>query len=183
MDVVKTNIQRMKGEIHISTALGQGTTFKLKLPLTLAIIEGIVVLSNNERFVVPLSHVHETLRPPKEYIHFATNVGEILSLRGEQIPMFELSELLGRKRSAVPAHDRVVIVCRQGRQPFGVIVDKLVNQQQVVVKNLGPEHKNLKVFSGSTILGDGKPSLILELAELVSKRGPAVQSAPRKEAA
>jgi two-component system chemotaxis sensor kinase CheA len=170
MDVVKTNIEKLSGEIQISTVLGEGTTFKIFLPLTLAIIEGMVVKCSEERFILPLAHVHESLRPSAKDMQFNTGFGEVLLLRGENLPLYRLNRLLGHK---VDPHrdpsDGIAIVVRATGKPFAVFVDDIIGQSQIVIKNLGVELAHLKGFSGSAILGDGKPSLILEMPELISK--------------
>lgn len=176
MDVVKTNIEKLQGQILITTELGRYTCFTVKLPLTLAIIDAMVILVEKERFVVPLSHVHESLRPKAEELNFVTGIGHMLCLRGESLPLYFLSTLLGKKPSK-PASECIAIVCRHARAaPFSVLVDDILGQHQVVIKKLGQEHQQLKGFSGSAILGDGKPSLILELLELAARFKPSLPS-------
>jgi len=168
MDVVKTNIEALQGEVLVETELGKGTTFKVILPLTLAIIDGMVVKNEKCRFVVPLSHVHETLRPVAGDIHSSTGMGEMLLLRGENLPLFRLSRLLGQKRTEETlAKEQIAMVIRYSGQPFAVMVDDILGQQQVVIKEVGPEIQALRWMSGSAILGDGKPAIILEMNELV----------------
>ena len=171
MDVVRTNIEKLRGEIQIETALGVGTTMKIFLPLTLAIIDGMVVRSGEERYVLPLAHVHESLKPGPNDVQFRSGLGEILILRGENLPLFRLEKLLGLKSSVktgAPA-EGIAIVVRAAGRPFAVIVDDIIGQNQIVIKRLGPEVAHLKGFGGSAILGDGRPSLILELSELAQK--------------
>ncbi len=172
MDVVKTNIEALQGEVLVETELGKGTTFKVILPLTLAIIDGMVVKNGNSRFVVPLSHVHETLRPTGNDIHASTGMGEMLLLRGENLPLFRLSRLLGQKKSEESqAREQIAMVIRYASRPFAVMVDDILGQQQVVIKEVGPEIRALRWMSGSAILGDGKPAIILEMNELVKPEG------------
>jgi two-component system chemotaxis sensor kinase CheA len=176
MDVVKTNIEALQGEVLVETELGKGTTFKVILPLTLAIIDGMVVRNGSCRFVIPLSHVHETLRPTSKEVHSATGLGEVLMLRGENLPLYRLSQLLGQKRSQQDeAREQIAMVIRYTGQPFAVMVDDVLGQQQVVIKEVGAEIQSLQWMSGSAILGDGKPAIILEMNELVkpAKRGAA----------
>ncbi|NDF13912.1 chemotaxis protein CheA [bacterium] len=176
MDVVKTNIEALQGEVLVETELGKGTTFKVSLPLTLAIIDGMVVRNGACRFVVPLSHVHETLRPTSKEVHTATGLGEVLMLRGENLPLYRLSQLFGQKRTEQQdAREQIAMVIRYTGQPFAVMVDDVLGQQQVVIKEVGPEIQSLRWMSGSAILGDGKPAIILEMNELVkpAKRGAA----------
>lgn len=170
MDVVRTNIQDLSGEIQILSEKDKGTTFKIILPLTLAIIDGMVVQVANDRYVLPLSHVHESLKPETNQIQFNTGLGEVLLLRGENLPLYRLGSLLAKK-VGLKAQDMIAIVIRTGKEPFALLVDDIIGQYQVVIKQLGPELQNLKGFSGSTILGDGRPSLIIEPLDLVKARG------------
>lgn len=167
MDVVKTNITAMQGEIQIETEIGKGSCFRIVLPLTLAIIESMVIRCGKDDYVIPLSHVHESLRPVAGDIHFATGLGEILVLRGESIPLYRLGDILGSPNKSKT--DGIAIVVRTHEKPFAVLVDDILGQQQVVIKALGKELRNIKGFSGSAILGNGRPALILELHDLVSK--------------
>lgn len=170
MDVVRTNIQELSGEIQILSERGKGTTFKIILPLTLAIIDGMVVEIAKEKYVVPLSHVHESLKPEANQVQFNTGLGEVLLLRGENLPIYRLANLLNKKSQST-ADNCIAIVIRTGKEPFALLVDDIIGQYQVVIKQLGPELQNLKGFSGSTILGDGRPSLIIEPLDLVKARG------------
>lgn len=170
MDVVRTNIQELSGEIQILSEKGVGTTFKIILPLTLAIIDGMVVEVAKEKYVVPLSHVHESLKPDSNQVQFNTGLGEVLLLRGENLPIYRLANLLSKKANSA-VENCIAIVIRTGKEPFALLVDDIIGQYQVVIKQLGPELQNLKGFSGSTILGDGRPSLIIEPLDLVKARG------------
>jgi two-component system chemotaxis sensor kinase CheA len=170
MDVVKTNIELLQGEVIVNSVKGKGTVFRVYLPLTLAIIDGMVVLSEENRFVVPLSQVHESVRPAAEDVRFATGLGETLLLRGETLPVHRLSGVFGTKRDLKPAHESIALVVRTGGKPFAVLVDDILGQQQIVIKKLGSEIQNLRGISGSAILGDGKPALILELTDLENSK-------------
>ncbi len=172
MDVVKTNIERMQGEISIETEIGKGTRFKVRLPLTLAIIDAMVILCDQSRYVLPLSHVHESVRPQSSDIKWVTGMGEVFCLRGENLPLYRLSHLLSKKPTLKPIHDSIAVVVRAGDTPFSILVDDIVGEYQVVIKKLGDEHRNLKGFSGSAILGDGRPSLILEILDLIERCKP-----------
>jgi two-component system chemotaxis sensor kinase CheA len=165
MDVVRTNIEMLQGEIQIQTEVGKGTTFRVILPLTLAIIDGMVVRCGEERFVIPLSQVHESVRPATADVQFNVGVGEVLLLRGECLPMLRLGLVLGRK-AARDVTDSIAIVIRASGKPYAIIVDDIVGQYQIVIKKLGQELSRLKVFSGSAVLGDGRPAFILDPPEL-----------------
>ncbi len=169
MDVVRSNIQELSGEIQIESKVGIGSTFKINLPLTLAIIDGMVLTYSTDKFVIPLNHVHETLQPKENQVQAKTGLGEILLLRGENIPIFRLGDFFNLK-SEVKNEEMIAMVVRTGPEPFAILVDDIIGQYQVVIKQLGPELQSYKGVSGSTILGDGKPALILEPIDLVKRK-------------
>lgn len=168
MDVVKTNIQELSGEIQIESVLGEGTTFKITLPLSLAIIDGMVILFNENKFVVPLTQVHETLRPSTKQLQFNQGVGCTLILRGENIPIYKLGDFFAQSNKREPT-DMIALVVRTGARPYALLVDDILGQYQVVTKKLDYELAHFKGVSGSTILGDGKPTLIIDPNELVKR--------------
>ena len=168
MDVVKTNIQELGGEVQIASELGKGTSFKITLPLTLAIIDAMVIKTSENKFVLPLNHVHETLSPVPSQITHRVGLGDILILRGENLPLFRLSDFFGLK-SHKEVSEMIAIVVRSTEQPMALLVDDIIGQFQVVVKQLGPELSHVRGVSGTTILGDGRPSLILEPQDLVKR--------------
>lgn len=168
MDVVKTNIEELTGEVLIETELGKGTVFRVVLPLTMAIIDGMILRSGDDRYVLPLGHVHECIRPKKEMVKNTTGMGEILMLRGENLPMYRLGALFGKKTASLDFNG-ISIVVRSGGEPYALYVDDIIAQYQVVVKQLGNELKTCRGVSGSTILGDGRPALIIEPNDLVKK--------------
>lgn len=165
MDVVRTNIKDLNGEVEIDSKIGEGTVFRIFLPLTLAIIDGMVVTQSSHRFVIPLAHVHETLQPTEAQLQNNHQLGQILMLRGENLPVVRLGDFFGLNAQH-PATKMIAMVIRSGPQPFAMLVDDIVGQFQVVVKQLGPELQHYKGVSGSTILGDGKPALIIEPLDL-----------------
>lgn len=176
LDVVKTNIESLQGEVHIITQLGRGTCFRIQLPLTLAIIEGMLVTCENERYVFPLAQMSESLRPVASDVSFVTGVGEVLRLRGQAMPLMRLGALLGRKVATRPVTQSIAIVCQMGDEPFAVLVDDIIGQQQVVSKRLGEELSNLKGITGGAVLGDGHAALILDLQELAASNGAKVSN-------
>ena len=175
MDVVKTNIENLQGEVQVETKVGLGSTFKVFLPLTLAIIDGMVVRCGKERFVLPLAQVHESIQPKKEDVKHHVGLGETLILRGENIPLIRLGVLLGRKNVS-PFWQSIAIVIRTGPKPFALLVDDIIGQYQIVIKKLGNELQHYKYFSGSAVLGDGRPALILEPSELALNWSPIAAS-------
>lgn len=171
MDVVRSNIEKISGEVQVSTYLGIGTIFRVYLPLTLAIIDGMIIECSDQKYVVPLSHIHESLQLNTEDLKQTSTAGEILLLRGENIPLYRLNSMIGLKKKTEPLSSQIAIVVRILEKPFAVLVDDIIGQSQVVIKKLGDEISNLDGFAGSAILGDGRPALILELADLVKKYG------------
>ncbi|MBI4404497.1 MAG: chemotaxis protein CheA [Deltaproteobacteria bacterium] len=172
MDVVKHNVAELKGDIEIDTALGKGTCFRIWMPLTLSIIDGMVIRSEAERYVIPMAHVAESLQPKDHDVHFITGLGEVLNLRGEQLPLYRLGPVLGRKNAVRPTSQSLAIVVRTARKPFSVLVDDIVGQQQVVIKRLGREVQNIRGLTGGAVMTDGQVALILDFPELVQKQNP-----------
>ncbi len=168
MDVVKTNIEKLSGEVKIQTQVGKGSTFKVVLPLTLAIIDGMVTKIGDERYIIPLAQIFESLSPTKETVHYVNGVGECLKIRGEVLPLMKISKTLGRPFGDKPIYEQIAIIVNSEERNFAVLVDDISHQQQVVIKKLGDEIKNQKGFMGSSILGDGRPAFILDLIELYS---------------
>ena len=166
MDVVKTNIEKLSGEVKVVTALGKGSVFKVVLPLTLAIIEAMVTKVGDERYIIPLGQVYESLSPTADLVHHVNGVGDCLKIRGEVIPMFKIGSALQRPGKEKPIHEYIAIIVNSESHSFAVLVDDILHQQQVVIKKLGQEIKNQKGFMGSSILGDGRPAFILDLIEL-----------------
>lgn len=169
MDVVRTNISDIGGEISIHSELDKGTTFLISLPLTLAIIDSMIVTYATQKFVMPLSHVHESLKPTAEMVTNSTDLGDIITLRGEPIPLFRLGDFFGLPTPKDQSH-LIAMVVRSGPQPFALLVEDILGQNQVVIKQLTPELSHIKGISGLTILGDGKPSFILEPADLIKRK-------------
>lgn len=169
MDVVKTNIQEIGGEVQIESSLGLGTTFRIILPLTLAIIDAMVISYSDSKFVLPLNHVHETVPTKDHKVQKSSTLGDIILLRGENLRLFRLGDFFGVK-SQKPLEELITIVIRSGTEPFALVVDDIIGQFQVVLKQLGPELQGMKGVSGSTILGDGKPALILEPHDLIKRK-------------
>lgn len=169
MDVVKTNINSIGGTVIVESVKGKGSIFRITLPLTLAIIDGMVMKVGEERFVIPLTQIHETLQLTSDNCKSVNGMGECLDLRGEVIPTFDLAKVLNMKREEEPTYRIAIVVCEKDKK-FAIAVDDIIHQQQVVIKKIGEEIKNRQGFMGSSILGDGKPAFILDLNELVEKR-------------
>jgi len=167
MDVVRTNVAKLKGIIEIKSEEGKGTTFTLKLPLTLAIIQGLLVKVSNEVFAIPLSSVLEVVRMRVQEIEFI-NKKEIMRLRDGVLPLSRMSHVLCLPESETQAHLVYVVVAGWAEQRVGIIVDSLLGQQEIVVKSLGEHLENTPAMAGSTILGDGRPILIVDVRQYMS---------------
>lgn len=164
MDVVKRGIDELRGTIDIDTHPGWGTTFRLRMPLTLAIIDGFLVEAGASTFVLPLETVEECLEVSSEEALTPTDSG-CISLRGEMLPLLKLASFLGLP--ATEARRRNVVVVSFGERKAGLLVDKLQGEFQTVIKPLGKLFHHLKAFSGSTILGNGDVALILDVPALI----------------
>ncbi len=168
MDVVKTNIEKLSGEVKVITEVGKGSTFRVVLPLTMAIIEAMVTRVGDEKYVIPLAQVYESLSPTADIVEHVNGVGECLKIRGQVIPLFKISKTLQRNVKEKSTYDQIAIIVNNDEKSFAVLVDDILHQQQVVIKKLGSEIQNQKGFMGSSILGDGRPAFILDLLELYS---------------
>ncbi|MEW9581142.1 chemotaxis protein CheA [Paraburkholderia sp. DGU8] len=166
MDVVKRNIQSMGGHVEITSHAGKGSTTRIVLPLTLAILDGMSVKVGNEIFILPLNFVMESLQPQADDIYTVTNGERVVRVRGEYLPLVALHEVFnveGAKQE--PTQGIVTIMQTEGRR-FAMLIDELVGQQQVVVKNLETNYRKVHGISAATILGDGSVALIVDVAAL-----------------
>ena len=167
MDVVKKNIESLNGKVQIRTKPGAGTNISIKLPLTLAILDGLTVSIGDEVFVTPVSSVVESLRPGRDDVRTIGEKGEVISIRGEYIPLIRLYDLLSippRKRDPWEA---LIVVVQHGKNRYGIQVDGLLGQQQVVIKNLGAALPKVRDVASGTILGDGKVALVLDVPGII----------------
>ena len=168
LDVVKTNIGEMKGELQIESIIGKGTIFRIYLPLTLAIIEGIVIkLNEAEKYIIPLFQVKEIVELTSEQIFSMGQNNHVFELHGQTIPVYSLGTILNRPHKANPKRV-VAIVTEVAQKQHAFLVEQVTNQQQVVIKKLGPDIAKIIGISGSAILGDGKAAPILDLDEIVT---------------
>jgi two-component system chemotaxis sensor kinase CheA len=179
MDVVRTNIEKIGGSVDVSSEIGQGTTLKIKIPLTLAIIPALVVTSKGERFAIPQVSLLELVRLEGEHARKGIEVlygAPVYRLRGHLLPLAYLNrelklELTGAESTAATAEDaivNIVVLHADGRQ-FGLVVDEINDTEEIVVKPLGKQLKGLTCFAGATIMGDGKVALILDVLGLAQR--------------
>ncbi|RPD88686.1 chemotaxis protein CheA [Luteimonas sp. 100069] len=165
MDVVRRNIQALGGEVQLESTLGHGTRVVIRLPLTLAILDGMTVAVGEETLILPLSHVIEALQPDAADVRRMVGEGRVLRVRGEYLPLVSLNEYY---RYGQPRRDDALVVVVEGDgQKLALEVDELVGQQQVVVKNLENNYRRVEGISGATILGDGRVALIVDVGGLV----------------
>ncbi|AIP62066.1 chemotaxis protein CheA [Burkholderia thailandensis] len=166
MDVVKRNIQSMGGHVEISSQAGRGTTTRIVLPLTLAILDGMSVKVGSEIFILPLNFVMESLQPAADDIYTIGNGERVVRVRGEYLPLVALHEVFSVDDARTdPTQGIVTIMQTEGRR-FAMLIDELVGQQQVVVKNLETNYRKVYGISAATILGDGSVALIVDVAAL-----------------
>ncbi|HEX2855071.1 MAG TPA: chemotaxis protein CheA [Opitutaceae bacterium] len=168
MDVVKRNIEKLRGKIEVTSEVGKGSTFKIKLPLTMAIIDGLVVRVGTDRFILPTNSVQRALRPSRENISLVHGRGEVLDLRGRLIPIHRLHQRFGIAHDAEHPSDGIVVIVEHSGKISALLVDEMVSKQEVVIKNLGAFMQNLPGVAGGAILGDGNIALILDPASLLS---------------
>ncbi|HZD90713.1 MAG TPA: chemotaxis protein CheA [Pseudolabrys sp.] len=167
MDVVRRNIQDLGGRITLKTERGKGMTLQLALPLTLAVMDGMVIKVNSQTYVVPMSAIVECLRPSTDDIHNLMGARGMLQLRGNLVPLVHLSDLLDVGADVNASDERVVIIADAGDGTnFGIIVDELCGHQQVVVKSMEESYGAVPGVGGATILGNGRVALILDVDKL-----------------
>ncbi len=167
MDVVRRNIERLRGTIEIDSVEGRGTTFTIGLPLTLAIIEGLLVQVGDQRFVVPTLSVRESFRPLPSMLSVVQGRGEMVSVRGTLVPLLRLANHLHIPNAVTDPTQGIVMVLEAGQDCRCVLVDALVGKQEVVIKSLGETFQDQQEFAGAAILGDGRVGLILDTTSLV----------------
>jgi len=166
LDVVKKNIEELHGRIDLTTVPGKGCTFTLSFPLTIAIIDGMLVKIGDERFIVPIIDIQMSLQPSRDALFSIAQRGEMIMFQNRMIPIFRLHQLFNIKNAIEdPTHGLLVII-GDGERRCALLVDQLLGQQQVVTKSLGEELSNIKGISGGAILGDGRVGLILDTSEI-----------------
>ena len=166
LDVVKSKIESLSGEVEVKTKLGEGSTFIIRLPLTLAIIQALMVEVGGEKYAIPLGSIQtiEDVEPAEiKYVQ----AKEVINLRGTVIPLIRLNEALDNESTKKPDENLLVIIVKKGDKLAGLVVDELMGQQEIVIKSLGNYINKNKIISGATILGDGEIALILDTNALL----------------
>lgn len=167
MDVVRRNIQALGGRVEIDSVLGQGTKISIRLPLTLAILDGLSVTVGDQLFIVPLTYIAESLKPKAEDIRTVRGQGRVVQVRGDYLPVIALHEVLGLQPAVTEIHDGILVILDAEGSKAAMFVDTLVGQHQVVIKSLESNYRRVPGISGATIMGDGSVALILDAAALV----------------
>lgn len=166
MDVVKRNIQGMGGHVQIMSRAGEGTTIRIVLPLTLAILDGMSIKVGNEMFILPLSAVLESLQPARSDLYAMAGDDVVLKVRDEYLPVVAVHEALDVPQAKTELTDTIAVIVQGEGRRYALLVDDLVGQQQVVVKNLETNYRKVPGVSAATILGDGSVALILDITGL-----------------
>lgn len=166
LDVVRSKIESLSGEVEVKTKLGEGSTWTIRLPLTLAIIQALMVVVGGEKYAISLGSIQtlEDIAPGE--IKLVENK-EVINLRGTVIPLIRLSDLLDVESSKSPEENLIVVIVKKGDKMAGLVIDELIGQQEIVIKSLGKYIKQCKFISGATILGDGEVALILDANALI----------------
>ena len=167
MDVVRRNIQSMGGHIQLSSRQGQGTTTRIALPLTLAILDGMSVGVGSETFILPLSHVTESIQPAPEQLRKISETEHVLFVRGEYLPLVSLHEVFKVEGAQTDITQSIAVILQAEEARFALQVDHLIGQHQVVVKNLEANYRKVPGVSAATILGDGSVALIVDVFALL----------------
>lgn len=166
LDVVRSFIESMRGKIEIDSVEGEGSTFRILLPLTLAIIDGMLVKSAGETFIIPTLSVIESFRPDKEIVHTAQGKGEFVNLRNEILPVVRLNHVMNLNSDQSPIEESILVCAENERGKFAILVDELIGRQQVVIKPLGKVLSRLKEISGGAVMGNGEVALIINVEGL-----------------
>jgi len=167
MDVVKKNIESLRGQVEIKSEYGSGSVFKMSLPLTLAIIDGMVVRVGSETYVIPTVSIIRSVKPDRSDLSTVLNQGEMVTLQGSLIPLYRMARLYHIDNAQQNPEDAVVVIVEDEDRQAGLLVDELIGRQQVVIKSLGETMKDIPGISGGAIMPDGRVGLIIDVGGLV----------------
>lgn len=166
LDVVKSMIESLSGEVEVKSKLGEGSTWTIRLPLTLAIIQALMVVVGEEKYAISLGSIQTLEDIPASDVKLVQNK-EVIHLRGTVIPLIRLNEILDVERKPSDEENLIVVIVKKGDRLAGLVIDELIGQQEIVIKSLGRYIKQCKFISGATILGDGEIALILDANTLI----------------
>ncbi|HVJ01893.1 MAG TPA: chemotaxis protein CheA, partial [Sphingomonas sp.] len=172
MDVVRSNVEALGGRVEIHSVPGEGTTFTMILPLTLAILDGMIVRLAGQRFVLPLAHVLETVQPEPGQVKRTSPDSEVIDMRGDYVPVKRATEIFGLNDDRPVEDSLVVIVESEAHGKIGLVVDTIDDRREVVIKSLDQNLHPIRGLGGATILGDGSIALILDIEALVASPSP-----------
>ncbi len=167
MDVVRRNIADLGGHVSVVSEPGVGSRFTIQLPLTLAILDGQQIRVGEDAYIIPLISIVETIQTSSDQVNRIAGKAELFKLRGEHLPVLRLYELFNVHADSNNINDGLLVVAESGGQRVGIFVDELLNQQQVVIKSIEANYRQMAGISGATILGDGKVALILDVPGLI----------------
>ena len=166
LDVVKSNIEQLGGDVEVTTKLGEGSMFTVRLPLTLAIIQALMVEIRDEKYAIALGSISNIEDIPVKDIKYV-QAEEVIHLRGSVIPLIRLDRVLDIEPMEESPESLTVVIVKKGDSQAGLVVDNLIGQQEIVIKSLGKYINGNKLISGATILGDGEVALILDANTLM----------------
>ena len=176
MDVVRGSISRLRGRIDVQSVVGKSTTFSIYLPLTLAIIDGMLVGAGNQRFIIPTLSIQESFKPTASMLSTLKGRGQLVNLRGKLIPMISLCQKLKIDEGSGDPSEGIILIINSGGQTKGLLVDHLISKQEVVIKPMGDTLQSQPVYSGAAIMGDGRVALILDPDALGRSESPRSES-------
>lgn len=171
MDVVRRNINELNGSIELTSIKDKGSRFTIRLPLTLAILDGQLVRVGKHTYIVPLVSIHESLQVEEQRINRISVDHELIRLRDEYLPVIKVFQEFGHEADAKEIKDGLIMVVDANNEKVGLLVDELLSQQQVVIKSLEDNYSKVHGVSGATILGDGTVALIIDITGLVNLAG------------
>jgi len=169
MDVVKNNVEELRGTVEVKSKEGEGTLIRIKLPLTLAIIEGMLVNVGTSILIIPLLSVIETIQVKKDDYRTVEGKGEVILVRGEYISLIRLNVLFGLDAAITNPWEALIVIVESNGERVGIMIDDLIGQQQIVIKSIDSFITTSRSISGATILGDGKVALIVDIHGLVGE--------------
>ena len=169
MDVVKKCVERLRGKMEVSSQFGKGSSFHMKIPLTMAIIDGMIIQIGAERFIVPTISLKESLKLSKEAYFTVHGSGELVKVRDSMMPLVRLHDFFNEEPKYRNAWEGLLLVVTEGLKSYCLLADAIVGRQEVVIKSLGGLFRQLPGISGGAILGDGKVALIIDVKGIISQ--------------